>query len=108
MGGVSRQDFGCDSQSLKALCNDGGVCNWLEVIPDRSCGVLRHWHNGGGLKACEDNYLVENVREDPGQLLCTDSMAANACAPGFTRSSEAEYKSLKASGNVKGGNNWLC
>ena len=65
--------------------------------------MLQHWHNGGGLKACEDNYLVENVREDPGQLLCTDSMAANACAPGFTRFSEAEYKSLKASGNVKGG-----
>ena len=86
-------------------------CNWVEV--GWSCGVLQHWHNGGGLKACEDNYLgqgqVENVREDPeDQLLCTHSMAANACAPGFTRSSEAEYKSLKASGNVKGGNNWLC
>ena len=70
MGVVSRQDFGCDSQSLKALCNDGGVCNWLEVIPDRSCGVLRHWHDDVGLKACGDNCLgqgqTENVHDDPG------------------------------------------
>ena len=44
-------------------------CNWVEV--GWSCGVLQHWHNGGGLKACEDNCLVENVREDPSQLLCT-------------------------------------
>ena len=44
-------------QPLEALLDDGGKCNWAEVIQARCSGVFWHRHDGGGFEANGDNCL---------------------------------------------------
>jgi len=62
-------------QSLEALHDDGCECYRAVVVEARRVGMFWQWYNGCGFKGCWHSCLgkgqVENVREDPSELLCT-------------------------------------
>ncbi|KAK1787962.1 hypothetical protein P4O66_016440 [Electrophorus voltai] len=68
-----RRKLGLDvshDESLKALHDDGCVCDGTVVVETRHRGLLRYGDDGGGLEACWDHGAAQRDIEDVCQDIC--------------------------------------